>query len=167
MIANCNWIGRHYNNEALIFALHHICAAQAHTYTGTAVNHMIAFDMPVNWCISIATRTYSAVIKQEFASLISSWSATFWSRFWARRACDCWEMFECVCVWVVFLCSTFSKRSETRELHPSVLSNESDTVAQKTEHIGTHLPASAAIRIAFVFEVGHILYHPLVDLAER
>lgn len=30
-----------------------------------------------------------------------------------------------------------------------------------------YLPAGAAVRVALVLEVGHILHHPLVDLAER
>lgn len=31
----------------------------------------------------------------------------------------------------------------------------------------THLPAGTAIRVAFIFEIRHILHHPLIDLAQR
>lgn len=106
MIANCNWIGRHYNNEALIFALHHICAAQAHTHVHrTAVNHMIAFDMAVRLvylnCHSHVlgcdkTRVRLAHFELECDFFVSRFSRT------TQLVTD-GEMFECVRVGGLFV----------------------------------------------------------------
>lgn len=154
-----NWIGRYYNNRYL-----NLCQLHHHDQWWDLLNHMIAFVIPRIIDISVHA-LISRLVRCDKRR-----ARCFYFSFKVKRNQLCHEFISIkrsVCAF--FPCFFAILKLELpgqlsyRYMHFFACQNSS----ARFPFLVTNLPTSAAVRIAFILEISHILYHPLVYLAQR